>query len=217
MRIQEFDYSVDLLQTLLWQYNDAPNITGLLQRKQNWYNANQQQFWENWRRDVFDLTTANEFGLSVWAAILDLPLFGNAIASPDGFVGWGFGANRRNFNNGNFAVRQNTFVGLDNEQKRLLLRLRFFQITSNGTIPEINRFMNILFGRGMVYVLDGLDMTITYIFTTRLDSRLEYVLEAFDILPRPSGVAIERRTVAFRNWGFGAFRSNFNNGNFATE
>ena len=34
MNIQEFDFSVDILQALLWQYNDATKLQALLQKKQ---------------------------------------------------------------------------------------------------------------------------------------------------------------------------------------
>ena len=72
--IQEFDFSVDLLQAILWQYNNATSLQSLLNSEQAWVIENQTEFWENWLRDVFDLRTANEFGLSVWSIILGIPL-----------------------------------------------------------------------------------------------------------------------------------------------
>ncbi len=38
--IQNFDYSVNLLQALLWQYNEAKNLQGILEAKQTWYDIN---------------------------------------------------------------------------------------------------------------------------------------------------------------------------------
>ena len=66
--IQQFNFSVDLLRVILWQYNDAENIENLLTRKQTFYNTAHRDFFNNWIRDVFDLRTANDFGLSVWAS-----------------------------------------------------------------------------------------------------------------------------------------------------
>ena len=68
--IQEFDFSVDLLRALLWQYEDATGLQALLRQKSEWYTVNQTAFWSNWERDVFDLTTANDFGCAVWGIIL---------------------------------------------------------------------------------------------------------------------------------------------------
>ena len=73
--IQSFDFSVNLLQALLWEYNEASNLQSILTQKQAWYNTNQSNFWNNWIVNVFDMRTANEFGLTVWSIILDLPLF----------------------------------------------------------------------------------------------------------------------------------------------
>ena len=72
--IQLFDFSVDLLRAILWQYNDATRLQSLLQQKQDWYNEQQTEFWSSWYRDVFNLDTANDFGLAVWSIILEVPL-----------------------------------------------------------------------------------------------------------------------------------------------
>ena len=217
--IQQFNHSVDILRVVMWQYNDAENLIGLLQKKQTFYNEAQRDFWNNWFRDVFDLRTANEFGLSVWSNILDLPFFSELEQSPDNYPAFGFDTGSstsplQNFDNGNFASTSDTFINLDTEQKRLLLRLRYFQLTSDCTVPEINQFLNVLFGRDQVFLFDNLDMTIRYIFRVIPSSSVLAALEEFDILPRPSGVGVEVVIVALERWGFGEFRSNFFNGNF---
>ena len=63
--IQQIDYTVNVLRPLLWQYNQADNLRGLLELKQVFYDREQRDFWQNWYRDVFDLRTANDFGLTV--------------------------------------------------------------------------------------------------------------------------------------------------------
>lgn len=212
--IQQFDFSVNLMRALLWQYNDATRLQSLLQQKQDWYNENQTQFWESWIRDVFDLRTANDFGLSVWAIILNIPL---VIAGPEDETGkpiFGFGQYRKNFGNGNFASIQAS--ALTTEQKRLVLRLRYFQLVTRGTVPEINRFLAYLFGgEGIAYVNDGLNMTGLYVFNVPISSELDAVLSQYDLLPRPAGVKIDYIvTGEVPSWGFGQYHSNFNNGNF---
>lgn len=214
-QIQTFDFSVDLLRALLWQYNDAARLEALLRQKQEWYDANQTAFWEDWTRDVFDLRTANDFGLAVWAIILDIPL---AVASQGDDANkpiWGFGQYHENFTNGNFASISSS--QLSTEQKRLVLRLRYFQLVTRGTVPEVNTFFAYLFEPlGRVYVNDGYDMTARYVFEFPLSSALEMVLTEYDLLPRPAGVKIDYVVIGDADgWGFGRYHENFTNGNFS--
>lgn len=216
--IQEFDYSVDLLKAILWQYNDAERMQKLLELKQEWYDKNQSRFWSNWYHDVFNLDTANDFGLSVWAIILNIPLSVNEGIDPPGKPIWGFGQYHKNFDNGNFA-RNGKSIGLTTEQKRLILKLRYYQLVSRGTVPEINHFLRMLFANeGNVYVLDSLDMTFAiYIFTFNPSSQIKLILEKFDLLPRPAGVGVKYLIVTKKTWGFGQYHNNFDNGNFQSE
>lgn len=213
-QVQTLDFSVDLLRALLWQHNDAARLEGLLRQKQEWYDSNQSAFWTDWVTDVFDLRTANDFGLAVWAIILDIPL---AVTSqgdaPDKPI-WGFGQYRENFNNGNFASMGSS--SLTTEQKRLVLQLRYFQLVTRGTVPEINAFLAYIFEPlGLAYVNDGHDMTALYVFEFPLSSALEMVLTEYDLLPRPAGVKINYAIIGDADgFGFGRYHENFNNGNF---
>lgn len=213
-QIQALDFSVDLLRALLWQYNTAPRLESLLQQKQQWYDENQKAFWENWVRDVFDLRTANDFGLAVWAIILNIPLAVAAQGDGDK-TPWGFGQYHEGFANGNFSAISSSQLSTD--QKRLVLRLRYFQLITRGTIPEINEFFAYLFEPlGKVYVNDGYDMTARYVFEFPLSSALEMVLTEYDLLPRPAGVKIDFVVVGDADgWGFGRYHENFTNGNFS--
>lgn len=214
-RIQAFDFSVDLLIALLWQYNSAEKLQALLESKQEWYDENQEAFWTNWLTDVFDLRTANEFGLSVWAIILEIPLSVILPPSNPDKPTWGFGQYRKNFGNGNFSSSSSTDVSLTMAQKRLVLQLRYFQLVSRGTVPEINTFLKELFkDQGLVYVLDGLNMNADYVFTFAPNSQLNFVLNQFDLLPRPAAVGVEVVVTSENSFGFGEFRLNFNNGQF---
>src|SRR6185437_5055288 len=111
------------------------------------------------------LQTANEFGLAVWSIILNLPLFIGPPPDPPGKPVWGFGDNYENFDNGNFSNASGGITSLTIDEKRLILRLRYFQLISRGAIPEINAFLNYFFkAYGQVYVLDGLDMSMVVVF-----------------------------------------------------
>lgn len=213
-QIQTFDFSVDLLRALLWQYNDAARLESLVRQKQAWYDANQSAFWSDWVADVFDLRTANDFGLAVWAVILDIPLVVSSAVDPDDKPIWGFGQYRENFNNGNFASTSG--AGLTTEQKRLVLRLRYFQLVNDGAVPEINAFFAYLFADlGPAYVIDGYDMRARYVFEFPLSSALELIFTEFDLLPRPAAVGVDYVILGDADgWGFGRYHENFTNGNF---
>jgi len=214
MRIQALDFNVNLLQALLWQYNEALRLQSLLEQKQAWYDENQTEFWESWYRDVFDLRTANDFGLAVWAVILNIPLTitSGGVASTRL---WGFGQYRRNFNRGNFAP-STSGIRLTTAQKRLVLQLRYYQLVTRGDIPDINRFLNYVFaGYGKVYAVDGLTMTMSYVFTFAIPSSLRFVLENYDVLPRPAGVGVNYVELIRDVFGFGPVHLNFNRGGFA--
>lgn len=204
MNIQQFDYTVNLLQSILWQYNDATNLSGLIKSKQSWYNTNQTQFWTDWYNNVFNLLTANAFGISVWSYILNVPLYiNNPPESPSKPI-WGFNSgtyptwnnSNVNFGNGNFSVR-GTIISLTLEQQRFLLRLRYFQLTTRADITDINAFLNYLCNTsvtgytGTIYALENQNMTITYHFTaTNFPSGLLTVITKLDIFPRPAGVQL---------------------------
>lgn len=214
--IEQFDFSVNLLQALLWQYNEAVNLQAILQAKSDWYDVNQTQFWQDWITDVFNLATANEFGLKVWSIILALPLF--VSSAPDSLSKPTFGFDNAyfmNFDNGNFSSRTGSTNDLPLATKRLALQLRYFQLCSSGTVPEINRFLAYVFADfGKVYLVDKHNMTQEYHFDFPITSDLQYLFNNFDILPRPAGVGSTYLNVTRKCFGFGAFGLNFDNGNF---
>lgn len=211
-RVQQFDFSVDLLRAILWQYEDAAGMQSLLRAKLTWYDENQRDFWENWRRDVFDLTTADDFGCAVWGVILGLPLSIGQPGTGDR-PNFGFGANNLNFENGSFGRLSDGVAGLTLEQKRLVLRLRYFQLVSDGSVPFTNYTLQKVFGQG--YVIDNNDMTVTYVFQTELSAALRTVLTQFDLLPRPAGVGINTIILTDPVFGFGPDHENYENGPFA--
>ena len=215
--IPDLDFSVDLLRSILWQYNDAARLQGILTRKQDWYNTNVTEFWEWWVSHVFNLMTADDFGLAVWGKILDESRDAFVPAQGVDYPAWGFGAYRKNFRHGNFRRDTAGFVRLSTDQYRLLLRLRYYRFISRGTVPEINAFIQMLFGDAQtVYVLDPLDMSFAiYVFDTAPASWQRFVLENMDALPRPAAVGAKIRIVTGRNFGFGQYHTNFGNGNFA--
>jgi len=219
---QAFDFSVNLLQAILWRYNNASNLVGLLTKKQAWYDAEQSAFWSDWITNVFDLRTANEFGCAVWSIILGVPLA--VTQQPDYLTKPVFGfqtdagpfSYRVNFNRGNFAVRNQSTISLTLAQQRLVLQLRYAQLITRGNVVNINKIMAYIFrSLGSVYVEDTLDMgPAIYNFDFALPSEVAFVLASYDILPRPAGIGVKIVIEPDLHWGFGAFRKNFGHGGY---
>lgn len=187
-RIRAFDFSVELLSNVLWQYDATHNLRGLIAEKEAWYSAEHSQYWNDWIVDVFNIDTANDFGLAVWAIILGIPL----VVTPDpdpGKIAWGFSMERANFENGNFAATGGSF-NLTTAQKRLVIQMRYFQLITRGAAPEVNAFLNRVFGPGECYVEDTLNMHIFYVFTNPVPSALALIFDNYDLLPRPAGVGV---------------------------
>lgn len=216
--IQQIDYDIDLLQALLWQYNSAINLQAILEAKQAWYDENQTEFWSSWYDNVFNLETADQFGLIVWGIILGLQLYVN-IPPPVSQPIWGFGGTNGdvNFDNGNFASTAEPAYLLPVATQRLALQLRYFQLTSAGTVPEINRMLKALFPSGQAWLQDNLNMSQTYIFNFALTFDQRYLFNNYDILPRPAGVASDYSDNTLTYFGFNSFDNNFDNGNGFAE
>ena len=102
-------YNPDITRALKWMQNNAPNIQSIVNQKSDWYGKYNTQFWMNWEENVFDLRTANAFGLTVWCIILGLPL--SAFNFQPITNAFAYGAQRGNFQDGGGHAAPFTFVG----------------------------------------------------------------------------------------------------------
>jgi len=199
--IQSYSFNANLLSSILWQYGQSTNLQALLTAKQNWYNTNETQFWENWITNVFDLTTANQFGCVVWAIILGIPTsyitpgvtntkpFGvgpDTITTPAGLNGF------QNFNYSNFASANAGEIVLTLPDIRIILQMRYRQLISRGTVSEVNKILKDILVPlyGPIYMQDNLNMTQTVVCVNGINSFLGFIFTELDILPRPAGVQL---------------------------
>lgn len=215
MKIQSFDFHSDSLRAILWQYENAPKLNTLAHRKAAYFEQSNVAFWRNWYRDVFNIDTANDFGLAAWARILDVTLGIDVAPSDKTKIGVGFGK-KRNFR-GNFRRNADYTLMLTTSQKRLIIRMRYFNLTQSPTVVNINTFLERFFWRNdsKVFVLDPLDMTyMYYVFNFNPDENLRVLLENFDLMPRPSGVGVKYRVVTKKAFGFGKKHTNYLSSNF---
>ena len=188
--IQNFDYNGDILSSLLWRHDAASALIEIISDEQDFYNTNIRDFCTNWYDDVFNVETANIFGLNVWAIILRLPI--TVVSDPPDFDSY-FGFNA--VDDDNFIAPfypETEDINLTVEDARLAILLRYRSITTNCSVGNVNNILEDVFGpnKGISYIIDNYDMTSEYVFNFLLSYPLTKLLLTYDILPRPAGVGI---------------------------
>lgn len=191
MKTLQISPEINLKQCLLWQYNNAPALRALILQKQDWYKTHQEDFWNYWYGSVFNLDTADDFGLTVWGEILDFP---RQVKSVDG-----------------------SLHVLTTEQYRTVLKGQMLKFNMGVTAPEVNKWLSVVFGaQGKAYCLDNLDMTaIPFVFEQSPSDEILWLLANVDFLPRPAGVGYEVRIIGKDVFGFdGSGLQPFDQGTF---
>ena len=186
--------NIDLKQCLLWQYQNSPALKSLILSKEQWYQTHQADFWQDWYDNVFNLDTANDFGLSVWGQILN---FSRNVAAKDGSLHY-----------------------LTTEQYRLILKGQLLKFGMGATAPEINKWLSVIFkGKANAYCLDSYDMTaIPFILASVPTPEIGWLLGNIDFFPRPAGVGYQIRIVPNDTFGFyGSNLRPFDQGVFAND
>lgn len=218
MNVQDFNLSLDLKEVLLWQHNEATYLPALIEAKQQFYNNKNGGFWTDWQTNVFNLDTANDFGVAVWAIILDLPLGENSGIPQQPFNIFGFaGSGLGNFYNANFAANlySPATPALTLTEKKQLLKLKYGKLTTRCDVIGTNALLNNIFN-GQMYVLQTTTTDeIIYVLTAPLPQKMIDIILNNDLLPRPAGWGVRFSNSAQPSWGFGQFNYNFNNGNFS--
>lgn len=182
--------------TIISQYANSPAITGILTSFAE--AIDQTQNFENFYSDVWDVLTANDFGLDIWGRIVGInrviniaaqTYFGFAEAAAlEGNIGIG-GFNQAPFYSGapvtsNYRLNIETF-------RQLILAKMAFNVT-DGTIPSINRIlMNLFPGLGNAFVQEGQQQISFFGFA---ESGTAF---GFNQAPFYSGIVVNRMTMIY--------------------
>ena len=216
-----YNCEINLLSALDWQRSGADIAKKFIENEQGWLKINHCDFWNNWKKNVFSLATANDFGLAVWSIILDENISGSVAPSLNQDFDLGFNIDDENFFDGTFEVgsfasKNEGSYEFTTDQKRILLQLKAFKVLAmGGPIYQTNQAMANIFGTGVILAFDNFNMS--YIYQLRESTLSNFIVEINrrDLLPRPVGIEIsEIRIVASSTFGFSEFDENFNNGNF---
>lgn len=211
----KINFDSNLFDVLLWQYNDAVKLQKIISDMQDFYNVNVKEHFENWFKNFLNVDTADEFGLDLWARILNI----NFAQEPtqrkvEGVFAFGL---RRNFYQSNFGLNSIGEKRLSIEQKRLIIKLTYLKRYVKPTIPQIKRFLRAVIDEN-VSLSDNLDMTAGLIsFSKDIPQDLKDVIIKYDLLPRAVGTEFISRVYTGTQFGFGPYNRNFYNSNFGSN
>jgi len=165
-------------------------------------------FFSDFYNNIYNVETANLFGLLIWARILGLTVPVYKSLPSEWF---GFNSNAINFNAG-FYPRP---AKLSVKQLRLLIKLRYIYLTTFANIDNITEQLSKVFPG--LNALDTLKMEMVITYPTTFSSDMQYLLDNFfnEIIPIPATVGVRYITNYAKWFSFtGAGGTNFNNGNF---
>jgi hypothetical protein len=178
--------------TVISQYANSPILDAMITS----FNAaaDQTENLENLYDMVWNVLTAQGWGLDVWGRIVGLP--GGRILHVPGtneYLGFNEPGGWTGFNQGGFysgSTLNNNIVLSDPDFRRLILAKAAGNI-SDGAIPSVNAILMRLFpNRGNAWVVDNQDMSLTYRFDFALTPVELAIIGQADVLPNPAGVAI---------------------------
>lgn len=178
----------DPWKTIVSQYATSPILTGLILNINSYLDqtADIEAFFDN----IFNVMTAEGYGLDIWGRIVGV----NRVLQVS--VGDWFGFNEalpgvNSFNFGSLysgAPLSSNFALSDAAYRQLILAKAAANITK-GSIPALNQILLSLFpGRGVCYVTDGQNMTMTYTFAFPLTALDLALIENSGVLPKSVGV-----------------------------
>lgn len=189
-------FKIDLQKCIIWQYDKASKLKSLITQKESWYAKYVTNFIKDFFWNIFNIDTANEFGLTIWGKMLGLDR--NVV-----FIGG-----------------QSHY--LTTEQYRFLLKGQILKFNMrNVSVPEINKYLRVIFNledNSQAFVKDNHDMTITYNITKNmgiLQEEITQLLNYYDFLPRPAGVGVN--VVLSYDGYFGFEGAGTNRGGFADD
>lgn len=177
--------------TLLSQYANSPVITALIEDFNEALDPSAD--FDNFFDFVWNVQTAQGFGLDIWGRIVNIPrqitisplplYLGFEEAQPGSYP-----FDQEPFYNG---VPSSSVYLLSDDSYRVLIMTKALANISSFTAPSVNALLRYLFaGRGSCYVLELSPMQIEYVFNFALHSWEAAVLLQSSLMPRPAGVGV---------------------------
>lgn len=181
---------IDVIRTVISQYGNSPTLLALIENLDQ--NIDPRANFEDFYNFVWNVDTAQGFGLDIWGRIVNVSRF-LQLPTDEGF--WGFSQalpgshtfGEAPFYSGTEPTSQ-TYALSDDAYRKLILAKALANI-SRVSAPAINSVLNALFaGRGRCYVRDSGGMELYYVFEFELTTVEYAIVVSSGVLPRPAGV-----------------------------
>lgn len=181
----KIDNSIENVKVILWQYDNAPNLIGLIGKWNAFGKISVTDFWDFYRDKVINIDNADEFGLNVWGNALNVPWPSVRIPTVGG---------------------QPDVHRIDTELYRRLLKAKMFMMWKSSTVENFNTYLSFLFpdtdapllkenGVVRMYkprcrVLDNQNMSMSYTFPKdATDDEAYLYFQHYDLIfPFPAGI-----------------------------
>lgn len=177
--------------TLLSQYANSPAITGIVAAMNAWIDPTIDL--DAFYHYVWNVQTAQGFGLDIWGRIVNIPRQITITPLPD-YLGFdeatpgSYPFNQAPFYTG--VASTSTYL-LGDDAYRVLIMTKALANISSFTAPGMNTLLQYLFaGRGSCYVLENWPMQIQYVFNFSLQPWEASVIQNPALMPRPAGVGV---------------------------
>jgi Protein of unknown function (DUF2612) len=183
----------DLWTTIISQYANSPILDAMIQSFND--AMDQTENLDNFYDMMWNVFTAQGYGLDVWGRIvgvvrtLSLPGTGLYLGYEEatGWTGFGPAAGQGELFGGSTLT---TNYDLSDPDFRRLILAKAASNISDGSIPSVNAILLALFpDRGVTYVQDNLNMTVTYVFKFPLSVVDVAILDQANVLPTSAGVS----------------------------
>lgn len=181
----------DVQKTVLSQYSCAPTLNALIEA---WNQTlDPIRLIETWFTNVWNLDTAQGYGLDVWGRIVGVERV--LTLSTDSFFGFAEPQDLtlQPFNAAPWysGTQTTSNYRLSDEAFRQLINAKALANITDGSITSLNAILMTLFaGQGDVWVADSGTMTLTYTFNFAPSAVQVSLIQSSGVLMRPAGVRV---------------------------
>lgn len=176
-------------QTIISQYANSPTINQLIESMNGYIDPRTNM--ENFYDFVWNVDTAEGFGLDIWGKIVGVVRTFKVTLSGERF-GFDEGLDYQPFNQAPFYNPSDiNSVTLDDTDYRRLIMIKALANISVTTAQSMNKIIRELFPGRVCYVVDTGNMTIRYFFGFTLTPEEYGILTQSGAMPKPAGVKVE--------------------------
>jgi hypothetical protein len=183
--------SFDVWKTILSQYANSSILTRLIENMDSY--LDQSTNFDAFFDLIWNVDTAQGYGLDVWGRIVNVSRTLSVSTGGDFFGFQEAGGSAQPFNQAPFFSGQqisDNFILTDSAYRTLIFAKALANIC-DGSIPAINQILLNLFPhRGNCYVVDGLNMTMTFKFDFVLSPVELALISQSGVLPKSTGVSL---------------------------